>query len=1047
MKNQRKKQQRLAIVFLKDVQSASQPKFDRLSKVLEEYENSRLDSAGALRMLLQELGSESRLVARVNDLLDDEHKIRFISVQESINMITRIFEVMGQAVSEQENEKYIRFLSVVTNTSKRFDNSPTISLEEFASTIVEDVVADMPEAYWGPQFVDNLRQAIEESTKTLKKAENGVNGGSHQSATGNDRAAPEPRLVNKPSSSDPGQAKPKAKPHPSTQGSNGAHQVQGAPQLQPAVSQHDPSPQLTAEESQQFNLRVESEVILALKSKVPPPAFHGFVKTLALFSVSVISFQELVTLNQETLLMVDKEICQALRELVESRAVPIHKKSTFNIKLANIESGDPGHNRKYFRIVSPIFGGDKANNSLINKTYVAITSGHESAGPQEETAVSRTPKNLCEIALFKVEDEMHEVDSSLVQFRMTVAMIDRIVGGKLGEEAVAKLCQKISCIRTVHHLYGVKAGQVIEELKRRQRQVLETVRYRMAQRIQFLEAKRRELRDGSWTVRMSGNYYKALDIRSNNLKVQEKAMINNKSLVEQLKGVVPGGPLARSWLSRQLDQRPEGLLGKFGVSPEGAYCWNPAFCASLADTDLLADAFSLARVYVKLSKNNNPEKTKINSFLDRVVANFLGIPRPAAFAVQPVSPDELAAALSDIERLLCPSKEFFFCDKVTLKVNPEAFKAMQEFNLSSTEESESKEDRKSSQSKARVADTGPAGHSQASPEVAPSDTPQSDHDEMELEEDSIVSRQFKELINSKKWEKEAKEMTVEQVGFDPSRRHFYSSYHFYAVYQYFFMLYERLNFAYSFAVESSAGIRLYEVFRRLLFMGLFGVIDETGFEDGVRMMFGSNGGVLLNFERILAALLKAVPSDDFSNFVIELSPQLFGEKVVSLVPPEPVVFAKTCFKLNEMTSKDAKGAKANHFLAFNNTCSLSGNELVKFEFDARTGLFLVHKVKSLFSEGKKAVGGSLAAVEAQYSLLSWPVKALVRKGGKLKKQVANNLTYGWDVRRRMLEVRSGQFDDLLQVSRPAIPIETRRHRINKVQKHSRFREILANFHP
>lgn len=1048
MKSKSKKQQRLATVFLKDVLAASQTKFDRLSLVLERYENSEVDSGGALRLLLRELRLDPRLVARVNDLLDDDHKVRFISEEQSINLITRIFEVMQGAVCDQDKEKYNRFLMVVTNTSKRLDNGLTTSLEEFGADIVEDVRAEMPDSYWGAGFLETLERTIRDFVKGCQATKNGVNGASHGLPHASERQAADPRPPGKPSALEPGQGRAKPKPHSSTPLANGGVSLPPLPPLLPAVSHAESSPPHQAEEPQLFNLRIESEVILALKAKLSAVAFTGFVKTLALYFSSIISFQELVAMNHRSFLEADKEICLALRELIESRAAPIHKRSIFNIRLADFKSDDQTHNRKYFKIISPIFGSDQTSNPLINKTYVAIASGHESAVPNEETVVTRAPKNLSEEALYKVEDEMHEVDCTMAQFRMTVALLDRIMGGSLTDEAVAKAVQKIACTRTVHHLYGVRTGQVLEELKRRQRQVGETVRQRLLQRIQFLEVKKRELVDGTWAGRMSGNFYKALDVRSNCLKTQERLSISNKALVEQLKSASYGGPLIKSWLARLLGHRPEELMARLEPTAERAYCWSPVFCVSLADPDILADVYTLIKVFVKQSKANNSEKTKCNAFLDKAIGAFLEIPRPSPLALQPIPPEELQSALSGLERLLCPAKEFFLSDKVAIKLNPEGYKAMEDFNLASVEGSESKGDRSPDSNPVAEAPPAPLPHPSSDPDQPVIESLPSDREEGGSKDNFNVSREFKDLIDSNNSEsREVQEMTVEFVPFDPSRRAFYSSYHFYVVYYDFVLLYERLSFAWTFAQNSPAGAALYDVFKRLLFMSLFGAVDETGFEDGVRMMFGSNGGVLLNFERILTGLLKHVPADDFANFVLELSPQLFGERGKSLVPPEPVVFARTCFKLNEMTSRENKGAKANHFTTFNNNFSLAGNELVKFEFDTRTGLFLVHKVRSLFAEGKKVAGGSLAAVEAQYGLLTRPMRSVTRKGGKLKKLVANNLTYAWDPRRRAMEVRSGQWDDLLLAPRPATPVETRKHRINKNLKPSRFREIVARFHP
>lgn len=55
-------------------------------------------------------------------------------------------------------------------------------------------------------------------------------------------------------------------------------------------------------------------------------------------------------------------------------------------------------------------------------------------------------------------------------------------------------------------------------------------------------------------------------------------------------------------------------------------------------------------------------------------------------------------------------------------------------------------------------------------------------------------------------------------------------------------VYERLNFVLSFAQASPAGVRLYNVFLDLLYLHMFGVLDESNYEDAVKMVFGHQGG-------------------------------------------------------------------------------------------------------------------------------------------------------------------------------------------------------------
>ena len=254
-------------------------------------------------------------------------------------------------------------------------------------------------------------------------------------------------------------------------------------------------------------------------------------------------------------------------------------------------------------------------------------------------------------------------------------------------------------------------------------------------------------------------------------------------------------------------------------------------------------------------------------------------------------------------------------------------------------------------------------------------------------------------------------MVIEQVENDSSSRIFYSSYHFYIIYQFFIFLYERFNFAYIYAIGSPVGLKLYETFKQLVFMNIFGVLDENNYEDSIRMIFDYHSGIFLNFERILTGCLKHACLDEFSNFILSLNPQIFGEKTNHLSFSESVIFAKTCFKLNEMTNKDNKGYKTNAFSAFNNNYNLCGNELVKFEFNKTNNLFLIHKIKSMFTENRKDFCSNTQIIENNYSVLTRIVPTTHKRLAKNKKQFINNLTYVFELKKKAIEVKSGETED------------------------------------
>ena len=76
-------------------------------------------------------------------------------------------------------------------------------------------------------------------------------------------------------------------------------------------------------------------------------------------------------------------------------------------------------------------------------------------------------------------------------------------------------------------------------------------------------------------------------------------------------------------------------------------------------------------------------------------------------------------------------------------------------------------------------------------------------------------------------------------------------------------------------------------------MNIFGILDNTGQEDFLRILFGYNCGIFLNFERTFINLFKILRKDEFCNFVFDLNKNLFlNEKDF---PTEKLLYAKTSF--------------------------------------------------------------------------------------------------------------------------------------------------------
>lgn len=1035
MKN-KKQQQTSAVGFLKNLRLRHRAGFNRVSELLEKFDLAVLDSGSVFRGMVREFQGNDDLLDDFNDFLADDHRVREVSCDQIAELFSHVYGAMQRVTPDKV--KFMRFLNVSDELGKTLDDVKVMSLEELGEMILAAVNTNASAVYWGQHFLEALDETIKEyiAAQTKVRKESGRNGQAAQPLA-SDRQPSDPSKSQKPPSSETGAAKSKGKQHSTLAPTNGSAGMPATakPAVNHAVKEVPAVP--APEEPQQFNLRVEAEVILALKAQLSPDSFVDLVKSLQLFTLAVISYQELMTMNERSLMRLDKAVCLALREMVESRMAPAQRISCFNIRLATIRSEDTTHNRKYFRIVSQIAANEQFSDGLINKSYVAIASGHESAGNLDDPVSAKVPKNSAEQILFKVEDEMHEADAVLAQFRVARGFLERMTRPEVDQTAVDRMCHKIGTVRTLSLLYGSKGPAVLEEVRKRQPQVLQIVRDRLAERIEILEGGKRNLVESSWLPRVSANFYKGLDQRTTSLKVQERNGLHNKSLVEQLKSAGNGGQFIRTWLSRTANIDTDLALAATLTPTSRDTAWNPVFVAPLDDPAILAEAYNLLKVYGRQAKFNASEKSKISGFLEKAFMHYFGIPKTKTVVPLCTPLDSLGSVLAQLEKAAGPPRQFYYSDKVALRINQEASQTLGELIEDLEEESEARNG---------------AGNSPTSPptpchngDEPPAHEELTSSDKDEPLDQSDVSKHFKKLIESNgSVDDNGREMTLEFVDVDASRRVFYASYHFYVVYQYFVLLYERLRLAHAMAQASPAGLAVFTVFRDLLYLNLFGVVDEASYEDGVRMLFGPAGGVLLNFERILGGCLKHVPSDEFSNFVLSQNGHLFGERTTGKSPPEAILFARTCFKLNEMSNKDNKGYKVNSFSSFNSNYNLTGSELVKFEFLAAQGVFVVHKVRSLFPDPRKNGASNQQLVDTHYSLLTHPVSVQSRRNAKGKRLASNSLTYVLDLRRRALQLRSGDGDDLLLAPRAKGPAEPKRLRILKKNK-DRFREVLRAF--
>ena len=102
--------------------------------------------------------------------------------------------------------------------------------------------------------------------------------------------------------------------------------------------------------------------------------------------------------------------------------------------------------------------------SVVNKSYIC-TPQNKNENNQDEGYNGKNIKNQSEEELLKQEDEMHEFDTSILQFKITNKYIKRILSGQLSNEKTQEILRKINNINILNLLYGKKTSQILSLMK------------------------------------------------------------------------------------------------------------------------------------------------------------------------------------------------------------------------------------------------------------------------------------------------------------------------------------------------------------------------------------------------------------------------------------------------------------------------------------------------------------------------------------------------------------------------------------------------------
>jgi histone deacetylase complex regulatory component SIN3 len=1036
MKTKTKRDVKQAERFLGDLQVELCGGFQNIAEYLTMYESHEIDKEAVFRTIVNEIKQNPQILRRFNEFLLPEKRVYVIPATKIQEMLTFLLEELNKKysgdldtfhsfidffylISKERIDRvcFTSYAEMVAHTLREIHNSPEI--QDLGKDFIADIEAIMHHYMEKVQAEPPILYEPEPEPEVQTPPEKVESNGAVQSKpqTGS-------TTVNK---------KTKSRP-PANQATENT--VVRAPPVQtqqaPPVSVKPPEP--VPEEPPSDNLRVEENVFKALRHKLATADYNCIMKNLYLYLKNVISYFEFVKLSEKLLIKVEKEVCMALKDIVEGRERSRTANNVFNIKLQLQELENKNENRSYKRIITVELNSDANENPLINKTYMATAHGNESAVNFDEGIHKKAVKNLSEETLFKVEDEIHEFDSIIHQTQVALTWIRTLAKRNLPNEKALELCRKLANIRILNYLYGAKGSQIIDELKNRPPELLDLVEKRIHEKLEILKAARAEFSEKHWQQQQAGNYYKALDARSNSLKFAEKRFFNNKGFLGRMKdGDRSDQVIVGDSLSALLGHGGTKTIEMPAPATSDPNFWNPIICFSLKDKAIMSDIVFFLRTFVKISKMSGNEKERANNFIDRVICNFLRIPAPSS-AVRNSLPnkDDLLAKIVDFERHLYPHKGFYYSDKLTLKIDESNYTNAKSF-LQSVDFSRNQQ----------TSNNGSDGKDSTDPSKNKAkDSNRQDRETKVEGAEGTQNNPANNDANNTQARPNPHEMIIEvQDPCSAIHSSYYSSQQFYLIYQYFILLYERFEYASHFSKASFGNNGLYEFFKQILFMQLFGILDISQYEDAIRMLFDHQSGVFLNFDKLLHNCVKNIPNDEFSAFVLNLNSEIFDSQSASPKIAEQVLFAKTYIKLIEQSSANSRASK-------NNTNAVSivnpnAGELLKFEINFERGMFIVHRVRTALEVDTKAgVTSPGTFIEQSLPIMSRPViaQSAPKTHGRVKKVAYNSIVHFLDLMKQELAFGKSGTEDVAFSFHNHSSLDARKKRICKLKKVKKFRE-------
>lgn len=663
----------------------------------------------------------------------------------------------------------------------------------------------------------------------------------------------------------------------------------------------------TEEAPRDETINNDEKLFRTLKNKLSENELAIFSKIFILFSKNIIGYYEFYILTENFLIKAGKEWCIEIKKEIDAREHSRSNNNFFNIKnvIKNIESP---LNKSYKRIEKGLKFITNSK-SLINKEYMGIAQGTESQGNGDE--IKKVLKIQQEISLLSVEDQMYEVDLTLLQMRFVVNTLKKIENLNPDSPLLEKLIVKITNLGVLQLIFGGRSLEFLKTLLNKP-EVATFLSYHIQKKIDKIQNISSDRLSQEWLRVMGDNYYKSLDLRSNFIKICEKRAIHPKTLIQELKNQTfeSNKVFLLNSFNNFLYSECE-LLDFVSLYPNENKN-NPAFALKLNDGKVFGDLIFFLNIFIKF-KVQNSERDKVIATIDKIIENFFPISslmdrkKLIKNSNTFIEVSDLFVKVTELEHLLYPNKLFYFSAKTKIEINSEKVndveaKIKEVCNLCIRKKS------------------------------------------IELMDQKNIEKIFNDIIDVKNDEYNG-EIILANAASKNSSRSFFGTQNCYLAYRYFAMIYSKFEYIKKLSFEKLGSEYLYDIFKKILLYNIVDIIDNQKYEDLMRMLFDLKAGVFFSIDKIFLSFCKN-QLDELSNFSFNMSSTTF-DGLSNFSEPEESIFAKVCYKQLDLQNVSQKVSKANNSIS-SKILNAEICEILKFEYIIKDDLFLIYRLKSIF---------------------------------------------------------------------------------------------------